>query len=636
MDEDVRQRLTLLETRLHQLGMDLQESLGNVDRSPAATCIQVGVAVEHMLRQLWKKLGLTGSPEDRRFEDLLRLTTKKMDDEGDPMPRDIVTAIREIQLRRNDAAHYWGIVKRSAATNSLGNLADVTHWYFARFLTSRDPIAEDSKGPLTTLPHDPESSTLQVPSAMASNPTDHEERIAEPARDSIVETRPAVQKTAPSHDWRVSPRAVRRPLVVIGIIAGLLVTELNHGEPFDPPDRPGAKKEIAGVPRGTPPIGQQTQPSVAPNAPAPSNGPSAPPIVGDPIPPVEGRPTLTQGQTEKAPQTASLKTQNQGHSTEDRRGLGPVEIDSSKSREEGLGQVKEEVDATKPPIREALEKPNSKSPAIDQISGVLDAEKKKHEQQTAIPATLPPIPPEVEAKLVTARKAVAEAVFAAQDAGLVETSIDPPPILDILITGRATDLRTLKDTTAKRPYGVSPEVFGAWFCGYGKLAGIDFAEDVRIMNPSAGLKQYYDQRAAILRRHIAGVRAGKSSIELQSTDIPRKVESKLEIARRAVAEAIVAAQDAGLVETSIDPPPILDILITGRATDLRTFKNTAQKPYAISPEVWAAWFTGYGKLEGINYADDVRIINPSAGLKQWYDLRARILEQYRDEFRKRK
>ena len=41
-----------------------------------------------------------------------------------------------------------------------------------------------------------------------------------------------------------------------------------------------------------------------------------------------------------------------------------------------------------------------------------------------------------------------------------------------------------------------------------------------------------------------------------------------------MAEAIVAAQDAGLVETSIDPPPILDILITGRATDLRTLKNT--------------------------------------------------------------
>ncbi|MGO9469559.1 MAG: hypothetical protein ACLQIB_21395 [Isosphaeraceae bacterium] len=119
--------------------------------------------------------------------------------------------------------------------------------------------------------------------------------------------------------------------------------------------------------------------------------------------------------------------------------------------------------------------------------------------------------------------------------------------------------------------------------------------------------------------------------------IPPEVQAKLDAARRAVAEAIVAAQDAGLVETSIDPPPILDILITGRATDARTLKNaTAKKPYAVSPEVFAAWFTGYGKLEGINYVDDVRIVNPSAGLKQWYDQRARMLQQLIEEIRKAK
>jgi len=119
--------------------------------------------------------------------------------------------------------------------------------------------------------------------------------------------------------------------------------------------------------------------------------------------------------------------------------------------------------------------------------------------------------------------------------------------------------------------------------------------------------------------------------------IPPEVQVKLDAARRAVAEAIVAAQDAGLVETSIDPPPILDILITGRATDARTLKNaTAKKPYAVSPEVFAAWFTGYGKLDGINYVDDVRIVNPSAGLKQWYDQRARMLQQLIEEIRKAK
>ncbi len=91
------------------------------------------------------------------------------------------------------------------------------------------------------------------------------------------------------------------------------------------------------------------------------------------------------------------------------------------------------------------------------------------------------------------------------------------------------------------------------------------------------------------------------------------------------------------METSIDPPPILDILITGRAVDTRALKNpTAKKPYAVSPEVFGAWFTGYGKLEGINYAEDVRIINPSSGLKKWYDDRARFLDHYIEEIRKAK
>ena len=65
-------------------------------------------------------------------------------------------------------------------------------------------------------------------------------------------------------------------------------------------------------------------------------------------------------------------------------------------------------------------------------------------------------------------------------------------------------------------------------------------------------------------------------------------------------------------------------------------RSRAPKPYGVSPEVFGAWFTGYGKTDGINYVEDVRIMNPSAGLKQWYDQRARILEQYIQEIRKTK
>jgi pentapeptide MXKDX repeat protein len=117
-----------------------------------------------------------------------------------------------------------------------------------------------------------------------------------------------------------------------------------------------------------------------------------------------------------------------------------------------------------------------------------------------------PIPPEVEAKLQAARRAIAEAIVAAQDADLVKTSIDPPPILDIIIDGRATDESTLKAKT-----GVSPEVFGAWFTGYGKTQGVVPQNDVRITQPSGGLKAWYDRRAAMLNREIEAVRKSKGT-----------------------------------------------------------------------------------------------------------------------------
>ena len=75
------------------------------------------------------------------------------------------------------------------------------------------------------------------------------------------------------------------------------------------------------------------------------------------------------------------------------------------------------------------------------------------------------------------------------------------------------------------------------------------------------------QGAREARRAGQGEGGGPQATEPPLPPIPKEVQDKIDAARRAVAEAIVAAQDAGLVETSIDPPPILDILITGRATD---------------------------------------------------------------------
>ncbi len=139
---------------------------------------------------------------------------------------------------------------------------------------------------------------------------------------------------------------------------------------------------------------------------------------------------------------------------------------------------------------------------------------------------LPPIPPEVEKKLEAARRAVAEAIVAAEDAGLVKSSISPPPILDILITGRATDAASLKART-----GVSPEVFGAWFTGFGKTEGITAQSDVRIIPPSGGLKAWYEQRNAFLVREIEAVRKANGTLAKpveEKKPEPKKEEVKKE------------------------------------------------------------------------------------------------------------
>ncbi len=171
---------------------------------------------------------------------------------------------------------------------------------------------------------------------------------------------------------------------------------------------------------------------------------------------------------------------------------------------------------TAPAAKEAAPAAKPAAPAQPPAKPVEPAKK---EEAKPVEPPLPPIPPEVQAKLEAARKAVAELIVAAQDAGLVETSIDPPPILDLLITGRATDARTIKGPTAKKPYAVSPEVFAAWFTSYGKLEGVNFVEDVRILNPSAGLKEWYDQRARMLDQYIQEIRKAKGPA-------PKKEEPK--------------------------------------------------------------------------------------------------------------
>ncbi len=104
-----------------------------------------------------------------------------------------------------------------------------------------------------------------------------------------------------------------------------------------------------------------------------------------------------------------------------------------------------------------------------------------------------------------------------------------------------------------------------------------------------------------------------------------------------MAEAIAAAEKAGLVNSSIDPPPILDILVFGYAIDQREYAKDAKDRVGVSPEVFGAWFSGYGKKEAnpsLIPQDEVRIFQPSKGLKKLYDQKATVFNSLLEAARK--
>jgi hypothetical protein len=184
--------------------------------------------------------------------------------------------------------------------------------------------------------------------------------------------------------------------------------------------------------------------------------------------------------------------------------------DEIKKKEAAKAEASKPDDSKKDDPKKDQAKPDDSKKDESKKDEAKKDETKADEAKSA--AAPPPIPPEVEAKLEAARRAVAEAIVAAQDAGLVHTSIDPPPILDILITGRADDADVLKKVTKEEPVaGVSPEVMAAWFTNFGKMEGITAEKNVRIVPPSKGLTEWYRTRAAILNRHLAEVRKARGA-----------------------------------------------------------------------------------------------------------------------------
>lgn len=81
---------------------------------------------------------------------------------------------------------------------------------------------------------------------------------------------------------------------------------------------------------------------------------------------------------------------------------------------------------------------------------------------------------------------------------------------------------------AKDRVGVSPEVFGAWFSGYGKKEAnpsLIPQDEVRIFQPSKGLKKLYDQKATVFNSLLEAAR------KAQAEPVKPKEEAKPEPAK---------------------------------------------------------------------------------------------------------
>jgi hypothetical protein len=67
-----------------------------------------------MLRELSRGLKLKGSPWRNWFEEVLTLTSRKLEDDGAPMLVEALGDIRDVQLRRSEPGRHWCTQQRLA------------------------------------------------------------------------------------------------------------------------------------------------------------------------------------------------------------------------------------------------------------------------------------------------------------------------------------------------------------------------------------------------------------------------------------------------------------------------------------------------------------------------------------------
>lgn len=122
------------------------------------TCINNGVILEAIFRDLWLQISDERDGRSRSLEDLIGVTRKKLIERQEPLPRRIYDYVRQVQLTRNRAAHEMDVTEDDAI-ESLRMLSDIASWYFLEFLRNdgegdastaalENPKLADSHSPL--------------------------------------------------------------------------------------------------------------------------------------------------------------------------------------------------------------------------------------------------------------------------------------------------------------------------------------------------------------------------------------------------------------------------------------------------------------------------------------------------------
>ena len=139
---------------LRAIGVDLSESLGTLRTSPRNTCTCNAIAVEAVLKHVWRAAKISGDPDQKLIEDLVTQVTRVLKDQGAPMPRRVLDKIRSVQSTRNRACHHQpdDVVTEDDAIESLHQLEVVLDWCLSEFPGEGPPGATTDTLPANESP----------------------------------------------------------------------------------------------------------------------------------------------------------------------------------------------------------------------------------------------------------------------------------------------------------------------------------------------------------------------------------------------------------------------------------------------------------------------------------------------------